>query len=155
MKLSFASRGGWWVVAQATMLAVAFFLPMWEVGFAIPPHPLHRLGWLTVSIGFLVAAAGLRVLEPRLTPFPRPRHDARLETRGIYAYLRHPIYAGLIIAALGWSLLWVSRAGLWHALALAIFFDLKADREERWLRERFSDYAAYAKRVRRFVPGIY
>jgi protein-S-isoprenylcysteine O-methyltransferase Ste14 len=154
-KLSFGSRGGWWVVAQALFLSIAFFLPMSEAGFTVPPDPLHRLGWLTVSLGFLVAAAGLRVLEPRLTPFPRPRDDARLEMGGIYAYLRHPIYAGLIIAAVGWSLLWSSHAGLWHSIALAIFFDLKADREERWLRERFSDYGAYSKRVRRFIPGIY
>src|SRR5204863_9566854 len=103
------------------------------------------LGWLMVSMGFFVAAAGLRVLEPQITPFPRPSHDARLETGGIYAYLRHPIYAGLTIAVAGWALLWLSDTALYHAVAVGIFFDLKADREEQWLRERFVDYVAYTK----------
>jgi protein-S-isoprenylcysteine O-methyltransferase Ste14 len=35
------------------------------------------------------------------------------------------------------------------------FFDLKARREERWLRERFADYDDYARRVKRFIPGFY
>ena len=42
------------------------------------------------------------------------------------------------------------RGGWW-----AVFFDRKARREERWLRSRFPKYAAYERRVRRFIPGIY
>jgi len=41
------------------------------------------------------------------------------------------------------------------SLALAIFFDAKARREERWLRRRFPEYTRYEQRVRRFIPGIY
>jgi protein-S-isoprenylcysteine O-methyltransferase Ste14 len=41
------------------------------------------------------------------------------------------------------------------SVVLAIVLDLKARREEEWLRERFPDYAAYAARTKRFIPGIY
>jgi protein-S-isoprenylcysteine O-methyltransferase Ste14 len=41
------------------------------------------------------------------------------------------------------------------ALVLALFFDAKARREERWLRQRFSEYARYEARVRRFLPWVY
>jgi protein-S-isoprenylcysteine O-methyltransferase Ste14 len=69
--------------------------------------------------------------------------------------VRHPIYTGIVLGALGWALAWLSVAGAAYAALLAVFFDRKARREERWLRSRFPDYAAYAHRVRRFIPGIY
>jgi protein-S-isoprenylcysteine O-methyltransferase Ste14 len=74
---------------------------------------------------------------------------------GIYRRLRHPIYAGLILLALGWSLLTASVLALVLTGAFAVLLDLKARREEVWLRDRFPGYAAYAARTRRFVPGLY
>lgn len=154
-KLTFAARGGWWVVAQGAILFGALLVPLWEARLVFPHEPVHRLGWLTVSVGFLIVAAGLQLLEPRLTPFPYPRRDARLVTGGIYAYMRHPIYAGWTVAALGWALVWLSFTGALYTIAVGLFFDLKAECEENWLRERFKEYGAYARRVRRFIPGIY
>lgn len=154
-KHPFVGRGGWWVVAQALILLGALLVPLWEARLMFPHDPLHRIGWLTVSVGFLVAAAGLQLLEPQLTPFHVPRRNARLVTDGIYAYVRHPIYAGLTMASLGWAVVWLSFTGALYTIAVALFFDLKAECEENWLRERFKDYGAYAKRVRRFIPGIY
>jgi protein-S-isoprenylcysteine O-methyltransferase Ste14 len=40
-------------------------------------------------------------------------------------------------------------------MALAPLFDAKARREERWLRQKFPEYAGYERRVWRFVPWIY
>jgi protein-S-isoprenylcysteine O-methyltransferase Ste14 len=40
-------------------------------------------------------------------------------------------------------------------LALAFFFDAKARHEERWLLRQFPEYDSYARRVRRFIPGLY
>ena len=36
-----------------------------------------------------------------------------------------------------------------------VLLDLKARREEAWLSERFEGYAAYMRRTRRFIPGLY
>jgi protein-S-isoprenylcysteine O-methyltransferase Ste14 len=36
-----------------------------------------------------------------------------------------------------------------------VLLRLKAGREERWLREQFPEYADYARRVARFVPGLW
>ena len=57
--------------------------------------------------------------------------------------------------AIGWALVWQSWPALLVAAALIPFFAAKARREERWLREKFPEYAAYEQRVRRFIPGIY
>ena len=74
---------------------------------------------------------------------------------GPYALVRHPIYAGLIIGALGWALLTNSLAALALAVVLLVFFDIKARREERQLAARFPGYAAYQRRVRKFFPFLY
>jgi protein-S-isoprenylcysteine O-methyltransferase Ste14 len=103
----------------------------------------------------LVVFAGLAALGRSLTPFPYPRERARMVARGVFRCVRHPIYAGILLASLGWALAWLSLAGVACSALLAVFFDRKARREEQWLRERFPEYAAYERRVRRFLPGVY
>ena len=156
-RVSFAARGGWWVAAQVPILLLAFLVPLWTSGVEAAQfrHPVQYLGALLVVLGLGVIAAGLIALGQALTPFPRPRRDAPLVTRGVYGLVRHPIYSGLIAAALGWAVVWLSLVGGLYALLVAGFFDRKAVREEAWLRERYPDYPAYARRVRRFIPGAY
>jgi protein-S-isoprenylcysteine O-methyltransferase Ste14 len=48
-----------------------------------------------------------------------------------------------------------SLLALGLALALAVLLDLKARREEVWLREKYPGYAEYAGHTKRFVPGVY
>ena len=116
--------------------------------------------WFTLGAGALVIGAWLLLrgfvdLGPSMTPLPRPRTDGRLVESGIYARLRHPIYAGLILGSLGWSALTGSPAALVVALVLAGFLDAKARLEEAWLLDRYPDYAAYRLRTRRFLPGLF
>jgi protein-S-isoprenylcysteine O-methyltransferase Ste14 len=152
----FAERGGWWVVAQVPLLVVAAVLPPWtaraEAGFS---HPLQWLGLALVAAGPLLVLAGLVALGRALTPFPHPRDGAQLRTHGVFRFVRHPVYGGLVIGALGWALAWLSIVGVAYCALVAVFFDRKARREERWLRSRSPEYAAYERRVRRFIPGIY
>lgn len=153
---SFSERGGWWVVAQVPLLALAVVLPPWTAradgGFG---HPLQWLGLVLAASGILLVLAGLVALGHALTPFPHPRAGAQLVTRGVYRLVRHPVYTGLLVGAFGWALAWLSGAGVAYSALLAVFFDRKARREERWLRSRFPGYADYEGRVRRFIPGMY
>ena len=45
--------------------------------------------------------------------------------------------------------------GVFLALLLLGFFDLKSRREEAWLIEVYRDYADYRRRVKKLIPGIY
>lgn len=56
---------------------------------------------------------------------------------------------------MGWGLVAASSLTLAGAILLAVFFDLKSRREEIWLVERYSDYAAYRSRTRRLLPWLY
>jgi protein-S-isoprenylcysteine O-methyltransferase Ste14 len=58
----------------------------------------------------------------------------------------------VMLASLGWALIWQSGPSFAIALALIPFFRAKAKREERWLREQFHEYANYERRVPPFVP---
>jgi protein-S-isoprenylcysteine O-methyltransferase Ste14 len=152
----FAARGGWWVVAQVPLLAGALVLPIWTPGAdGAAGALLQAIGPPLAALGLLLAFVGLATLGRSVTPFPRPRARGHLVTRGVYRFVRHPVYTGLVVAALGWALAYLSVAGVVYAAALGVFFDRKARREERWLRERFPEYAEYERRVRRLIPGIY
>lgn len=80
-----------------------------------------------------------------------------LVTSGPYSLMRHPAYAGLLLAALGvaigyGSLLGLAAIGLLLAPALAYRIRV----EESLLERRFgSPYRLYQHRVRRLIPGIW
>lgn len=79
----------------------------------------------------------------------------QLITGGPYALVRHPIYAGLLLAFLGMA---VSRGELRGLLAVALVFGVlwhKLRLEDEWMREQFGDsYMSYAQRVSALLPYI-
>ena len=153
---SFTARGGWWVVVQMPVLLAAVALPVVAGrGTLWPQHASQWLGVALTALGLTITLAGLVSLGRALTPFPRPRPDGVLRTRGVYGLVRHPIYSGLIIASFGWSVWWLSAAGAAYSLLVLVFFDRKSAREERWLSERYPEYAQYRARVRKLIPGIF
>jgi protein-S-isoprenylcysteine O-methyltransferase Ste14 len=119
-------------------------------------------GLLVIGLGVLVGLAGAWVVRQGIgglgrtfTAMPRPREDGSLVREGIYARIRHPIYAGSIGLGLGWSMITLSPPALAATLALVIVLDLKARLEETWLTVQYPEYAAYRQRTHRFIPGLY
>jgi len=112
--------------------------------------------------GSLVIVAGAALVVSALVYFQSWRFRAavdqnhQLATGGPFRILRHPIYMGLNLLALG-TALWVPTAIVWAAFVLmAIGSDLRARAEETLLRQAFDQsYREYCVRTRRFVPGIY
>ncbi len=147
---------GWFLLQIAFMAAVViggiFVGAHWT---GAPRFAAAVAGGALIVAGVALGYLGIKDLDRSLSPLPRPRDTAVLIQDGVYRRLRHPIYAALIVLALGWGLLTASLLALALALALALLLDLKARREEVWLRERYPGYAEYAARTKRFVPGIY
>jgi protein-S-isoprenylcysteine O-methyltransferase Ste14 len=124
--------------------------------------PTAPLGWASVGAGLVIAGAGawvalrgIRDLGANLTAVPAPRRGASLVDAGVYARIRHPIYAGVIAVGIGWALVAVSLPALLAAGALAVWLDLKSRREEIWLVAHHPGYADYRRRTHRFVAGVY
>lgn len=120
--------------------------------------------WFTGQrvVGTLIMAAGSALMCWSLAYFRswrvRGKLDAghELATGGPYALVRHPIYAGMNLLALG-TAVWIPTILTWLAFALMILgSDLRGRAEERLLDTAFGDhYRKYRARTKRFLPGIY
>jgi protein-S-isoprenylcysteine O-methyltransferase Ste14 len=153
---SFVSRGGIWVLAQVPVMLLAFAIPVWQGRGHFTPAGLVPMGGVAVTLlGALLAAWGFASLGKALTPFPKPLADATLHRQGAYRFMRHPMYTSVMLVSLGWALWWLCEIGVLYVLVLAYFFDRKAAHEEIWLREKYSEYADYARAVKKFIPGVY
>lgn len=107
-----------------------------------------------IVVGLVVALWGIVGLGPALTASPIPKERALLVTHGLYGFVRNPIYTGLMVVGAG---LVVVGASWWHLatwIALIVLLAVKARWEERMLGATHPDFAAYAARVGRFLPGI-
>jgi protein-S-isoprenylcysteine O-methyltransferase Ste14 len=154
---SLGRRGEGWVAVQMILLALVALSgllgPGWTGALRLGGS---AFGVILIGAGLALAFLGVRHLDERdaLTPLPYPRDDARLVQTGVYGIVRHPVYGGLIIGAIGWGLLTASPVTLVMAAALFAFFELKSRREEAWLERRYPGYADYRARTPRLIPWI-
>ena len=150
-------RGEGYVAVQAVLMALVAAGPWIDPGTGSGDAAPWLLvaGCVVGAAGVALASAGAWALGRKLTPFPHPREGATLVASGAYSVVRHPIYAGLFLAALGWALAWRSPITLVLTIILLAFLDIKSRREERWLVEAFPAYADYRRRVKKLVPFVY
>lgn len=144
---------GWlFVAAQIALLVLLVLLPHrddWST-----PTWIVVLSWVLSLIGAALAFLAATRLGRSLTPTPVPVREGELATTGIYRYMRHPIYTGVLTIVAGIVL----RSGsATHAVLGAMtvaFFTCKAVWEEGQLRETYSNYDEYAAEVPRFLPKV-
>ena len=150
-------RGEWYVLVQGVLLVLVLAAPGFDrFGWGAPWSIASFIaGDVLIIAGIVLGVAGVVRLGRNLTPLPHPRKDATLVEGGAYSLVRHPIYAGLAFAAVGWGLLWRSPATLALAAMLLVFFDVKSRREEAWLVKAFPRYAEYQRRVKKLIPFVY
>lgn len=153
------SRGEWLVVGQVLLGGLIVGGPQRLAGHSAWPFPVGRLWPLAGSVlmvgGAVLFLAGLRSLGRGLSVLPYPKDGTVLVQTGPYAWVRHPLYSGLLGLGFGWALCVQSGLTLGYAAALFVLLDLKSRREEAWLTERFPAYPEYSRRVRRLVPFLY
>jgi protein-S-isoprenylcysteine O-methyltransferase Ste14 len=86
-----------------------------------------------------------------LAPFDPPE---RLVVRGLYRYMRNPMYVGVLIMLLGEALFFESLALLWYAVIwFGVINVVVVAYEEPTLRGDFGEsYDLYCRTVHRWVP---
>ena len=136
------------VVAQFTLLA-------WLI------WPLTAQAWSLPALALLGCALALglwSVVHNRPGNFnirPEPKVSGRLVTSGPYRYMRNPMYSALLLFAAAEVVAYGDPWKILCWLALALVLLAKAMLEEHGLRAQHAGYAEYAKRVRRFIPGVF
>ena len=164
------SRLGEGVQKRDMLLASLSFLFLFPVTSAIAGIDVGRLGWsppLPLSLRFLALllftlgnALGLWAMATNrfFSTFVRIQEDRSHEvvTGGPYRYVRHPGYAGAILAAITLPLALGSLWALIPACIGAAGFIVRTEREDRMLWQDLCGYLDYAGRVRyRLIPGIW
>jgi protein-S-isoprenylcysteine O-methyltransferase Ste14 len=149
-------RGEGWTAVQVVLMFAIIVAGVAGPAWRDDASTVLRVVGLPIAIGGAVLLmGGLVRIRHSMTPFPRPLEGARLRVGGAYRLVRHPIYGGLILIALGWALI-SSPLALGLSVALALVVEVKSRLEESMLAQRFPEYDAYRNRVRwRFVPGVH
>jgi protein-S-isoprenylcysteine O-methyltransferase Ste14 len=157
------SCSGDWLFRHRSHLPIVF-LPLLvalssRAGYPFGSHALD-LAWEVTC--FLISAAGLaiRVVTVGTAPHGTSGRNtgaqkARvLNTTGPYSIVRHPLYLGNYVIALGIS----SAPRTWYlpvivSLSALLYYERIAMREEQFLQEKFGDeFHAWAARVPAIIP---
>lgn len=144
---------GWSLVAVQGVLLVGLIGLGGRDDWPTPPW-LHQVGTAVLAIGLVIVAVGGTGLGRLLTATPVPRAGGELVTDGLYRWVRHPIYTGVIVIVVGL----VAPSGRWLTLAIGCvtvaFFFVKSTWEEQRLADHYPDYVEYQRSTPRFVPRL-
>ena len=152
------------------VLATLGVLALYPVTFVVAGFDVVRFGPYLPMAQF-VQVAGLLVYvlgygfaywavfsNPFFATFVRIQEDRHhsVVSSGPYALIRHPGYAGALLAHLALPFAFGSIWALLPAAAGTLFFIARTAREDRTLRERLVGYREYQARVRwRLLPGVW
>lgn len=142
-----------WFVGIQFFLFGIFFLPV-SASFTLNPT-LKYTGLIGFFIGLIVVFVALFNLDRSLTAYPTPKSDGKLITSGLYSFVRHPIYSGLIFTFWGFGLYKESWYKLLIAFILTLLFHLKTHYEEQKLVEKYAEYPYYKNKTGKFLPKIF
>lgn len=145
---------GWmFVAAQAVLLILVFTVPTSLAATMFEVTSWHRRSGFLFSIaGFALVVTSAIALGRRLTAHPDPNGWGDLRVRGLYRFVRHPMYSGVMALAIGATISTGSAMRGGATLALIVLFNAKARFEEQALAQYFADYTSYAATTPRFLP---
>lgn len=147
------SSSSGWSARAAAVLGTFATVGFQSLAFARLTMPWAIASAVLIFSGFALSLGVVAWLGRSFSVVPEAR---RLVTSGPYALCRHPLYVVEQLAILGVAL---QYAQPWSGLLLAAQSALqlvRAHYEEKILRGAFpGEYAAYAARTARFIPGVY
>ena len=116
------------------------------------------IGFILVLLGVGISVLGRVALGTNWThaeEYQIKKHH-RLVTSGIYKYIRHPIYTGLLLAGTGAAL--VAQSYLFIAIFIiwSVWGYNSGKREEKILEKHFgTKYVEYKKRTKMLIPFVW
>ena len=144
-------------------LLLFLFLINLNYWFEDPFSLLQLISWVLLAVSLFLAIHGFYLLQVIGKPQRAVQgssdlgfeNTANLVTIGAYKYIRHPLYASLLL--IDWGIFFKHTAWLSGSLALAVsvFLIDTAKAEERENITRFGDeYSRYRKNTKMFIPLV-
>lgn len=118
----------------------------------LAPQIFRSVGHWPATAGTALSLLGIILIA---IGWMRIHRAQGLVTNGIYRYMRHPQYAGIMLFTLGWILHWPSVITLllWPILIAA--YTWLAQHEEKQAEREFGEaYRQYAQQTKRFIPFV-
>ena len=147
-------KGNLLVVGQFILIALLILVPSSGLDTGAFSFFLTAFSIVLLLAGFVILGLSALALGKSLTAHPIPGKNAVLVTDGLYRFVKHPIYSGLLLVAVG---LTIAGGFFPHALfliALTFLLNYKASFEEALLAKSYAGYAEYSKKTGRFVPRL-
>lgn len=139
----------------------------WVIGRNLPEgilwgHTLSSsIGYLGMYINIVLSITALAMIlngwyHIYKNYWSKEKGKGKLVTTGIYRYIRHPQYAGLLLLSLGMMIEWATLSLLILYPVMIVMYVRLAKREEKDMLNEFGDeYIDYIKRTKRFLPLLY
>ncbi len=115
---------------------------------------IKTVAYIVAILGVVVLILAMLQLNKNLSPFPSPKTNSELVKSGLYKYVRHPIYTGILISSFSFAMATESGFRILISILLYILFIVKSEYEERLLTKRYMEYELYKKTTGRFFPKI-
>jgi len=123
---------------------------------ALPTRVLS-VGMIVMVAGLILRWTAILTLGRLFTSTVTLRSGQTVVRSGVYRYMRHPSYSGLLVAFLGLGLgfnNWLSLAALLIPILGAILYRIHVE-EEALVIMLGHDYTEYRKVTKRLIPGVY
>ena len=138
------------VLAQFILFAAWLFeIPGLRLNF---PDDADWVNLILAGIGIFIIIIAIFQLNKNLSPFPTPLENSELIVTGLFHYVRHPIYTGILMVTFFLAIYFNSGYKLIITVLLAILFYYKSEYEEAQLEKRFPGYKSYKAGTGRFYP---
>ena len=108
--------------------------------------------WLLILAGLAISGLALTDLWDRFGILPAFRGVQRT---GLYAQVRHPVYAGYLVSVVGWIGLNPCIQNVCVGIGFVLLTLVRARAEERLLNQSSPEYGVYCQTVKyRLIPGV-
>jgi len=160
-------RAGPRAEAEASQKIIMALVMFGFIAFLVFPVLDHRFGWSPVppyvsiigdgmiALGYLFIFFVLRENSYAASTI-QVADDQKVISTGLYALVRHPMYAGALLLLVGIPLALDSWYGLFGILVIVPALIWRLLDEERFLTKNLPGYAEYTSHVRwRLIPGLF
>jgi protein-S-isoprenylcysteine O-methyltransferase Ste14 len=147
-------KGNLLVLGQFILIALLILVPNSGLNTGVFSTFLVGLSLISMFLGFVILALSAIALGKSLTAHPMPSKNAVLVTDGLYKFVKHPIYSGLILASFGLTIAGGFFPHVIFFVALVLLLNYKASFEEKLLASTYAGYAEYSKKTGRFIPRL-
>ncbi len=127
-----------------------------RVWFAEPFSWHQLISWILLILSFVPLVYGVILLRRTGKPTDQLEATTQLVTTGIYRFIRHPLYASLLLLA--WGIFFKSPSLLEGCMAVvttAFLYATALADENECLHKFGPPYAAYMRKTWRFLPFLF